>query len=373
MARCKSYDEPEVDRAVDRCLALLGGIEQFVHRGETILLKPNLLAPVPPSRGVTTHPSVIQALARKIADTGARPLIADSPGSPVEVPVLGPFYRITGMEAAAAATGASLGFDLSEVMVNNPDGKFVKAVPVARVMAECDGIINVPKLKTHGFMILSAGIKNLFGCVPGMRKSEFHFRMPKRETFGELLVDIALATRPRLTVLDAVTSMEGHGPAHGDLIQTGLLAASGDVFTLDIVAAHIAGMRAQSIYALKAAIDRGLAPSSVKGVRLLGETSENIAYHFSMPRDVAVFNPFRYFLPARLAERAAELVRPVPVFRRNVCSGCRTCLQKCPAHAIVFRDGIPEVDLAKCISCFCCEELCPAGAVGARRRAFVRK
>lgn len=373
VVRCKSYDEREVERAVDECLSLLGGIDQFVRRGETILLKPNLLAPTPPSRGVTTHPSVIRALARRVGDAGARALIADSPGSPVEVPVLSSFYRITGMEAAAEATGAALGFDLSEVAVNNPDGKFVKTIPVARVMAECDGMINVPKLKTHGFMILSAGIKNLFGCVPGMRKSEFHFKMPKRELFGELLVDIALAMKPRLTVLDAVTSMEGHGPAHGDLTQTGLLAASGDVFALDLVAAHIAGIRAQSVYAIKAAIDRGLTPSSIKAIRLLGEPAEGIAHHFAMPRDVSVFNPFRYFLPRTLAERAAEMVRPVPVFDRNTCSGCQTCLQKCPAHAITIYDGFPRADLDRCISCFCCEELCPKGAVGARRRAFVRK
>ena len=372
VVRCKSYDTAVVEEALNECLALLGGIEQFVRRGETIVLKPNLLAPTPPSRGVTTHPSVIRALALRVRDAGARAVIADSPGSPVEMPVLGALYRITGMEGAASETGATLGFDSSEVTISNPDGKFVKTVPVARMMAECDGIINVPKLKTHGFMVLSAGIKNMFGVVPGMRKSEFHFKMPKRELFGELLVDIALAMKPRLTVLDAVTSMEGHGPAHGDLIETQLLAASGDVFALDLVASHMSGIRAQSIYALKAAIARGLAPASIKEIRLLGETRDNISHHFAMPRDVTVFNPFRYFLPRSLADKAADMVRPVPVFDRRICSGCRTCLRQCPPHAITMHNGFPEVDVDKCISCFCCQELCPKGAVGARRRALVR-
>ncbi|MDP2857529.1 MAG: DUF362 domain-containing protein [Bacillota bacterium] len=372
VSRCKSYEAADVEGALDRCLALLGGMDQFARRGETIVLKPNLLAPMPPSRGVTTHPSVMRALALRLRDAGARVVIADSPGSPVEMPVLSALYRITGMEGVASETGATLGFDSAEVNVSNPDGKFIKTLPLARMMAECDGIINVPKLKTHGFMVLTAGIKNMFGVVPGMRKSEFHFRMPEREMFGELLVDIALATRPRLTVLDAVSSMQGHGPTHGDLIHTGLLVASADVFALDLVAAHIAGMRASSIYPLKAAIARGLAPATMKDIRLLGETAEGIAHHFTMPRDVAVFNPFRYFLPRPLADRAADLVRPVPVFDPKVCTGCRTCFRQCPPHAIEMAGTFPQVNLKKCISCFCCQELCPTGAVGVRRRVFVR-
>jgi uncharacterized protein (DUF362 family)/ferredoxin len=394
VSRCESYAAPVVERALDSCLASLGGIERFAKRGETIVLKPNLLAAMAPSRGVTTHPTVIRALALRLKDTGARAIIADCPGGPVGRSMLPVLYRVTGMEDVAAETGATLSYDNAEVSISNPDGKFVKTIPVSRVMSECDGIINAPKLKTHGYMVLTAGIKNLFGVVPGMRKSEFHLRMPQREMFGELLVDIALAMKPRLTVLDAVQSMQGNGPTHGDLIDTGLLVASPDVFWLDLVAAHIAGIRPTAIYALRAAIARGLAPSSIEGVSLIDATTGSIAHRFEkadiyatgtallrdrisnrmrLPRDVAVFNPFRYFLPKPLADRAAGMARPVPVFDRAVCTGCQTCFKQCPPHAIDMAEGFPQADLDKCISCFCCQELCTRGAVRIKRRAFVRE
>jgi hypothetical protein len=52
----------------------------------------------------------------------------------------------------------------SEVKVPS-DFRF-KRVEVAGEALEADGIINLPKLKTHGQMTLSLGVKNLFDCVP---------------------------------------------------------------------------------------------------------------------------------------------------------------------------------------------------------------
>ena len=49
------------------------------------------------------------------------------------------------------------------------------------------------------------------------------------------------------------------------------------------------------------------------------------------------------------------------------CTGCGACAARCPAHAIVLRDGRPGIDRRACIRCFCCQEFCPAGAMGVRR------
>ena len=80
LVRCPSYETRDVDGAVDRGIHLLGGIERFAAPGETLLLKPNLLAARDASRAVTTHPSVFRAVARRFAGAGAEVSYGDSPG-----------------------------------------------------------------------------------------------------------------------------------------------------------------------------------------------------------------------------------------------------------------------------------------------------
>jgi Ni,Fe-hydrogenase III small subunit/NAD-dependent dihydropyrimidine dehydrogenase PreA subunit len=43
--------------------------------------------------------------------------------------------------------------------------------------------------------------------------------------------------------------------------------------------------------------------------------------------------------------------------------GCQLCVEVCPTEAINLRDGIPEIDLGKCLFCPECEAACPSGAI----------
>ena len=70
-------------------------------------------------------------------------------------------------------------------------GAFVKPV------LEADVIITLPKMKTHGFTLMTGAIKNHLGIIPGPRKAELHRRFPDPEQFGEALLDIYLAATPR--------------------------------------------------------------------------------------------------------------------------------------------------------------------------------
>ena len=62
-------------------------------------------------------------------------------------------------------------------------------------------------------MLLTLGVKNLFGCIVGIRKPEWHFRTGvDREMFAKLLVNIYKAVSPAMTIIDAILAMEGQGP-----------------------------------------------------------------------------------------------------------------------------------------------------------------
>jgi heterodisulfide reductase subunit A len=58
------------------------------------------------------------------------------------------------------------------------------------------------------------------------------------------------------------------------------------------------------------------------------------------------------------------------VVNEELCSGCKTCLDLCPYHAISFIShngtGVAEVNEALCKGCGTCAAACPAGAITAR-------
>ena len=43
--------------------------------------------------------------------------------------------------------------------------------------------------------------------------------------------------------------------------------------------------------------------------------------------------------------------------------GCQLCVEACPTEAIKLREGVPQIDLGRCLFCPECEEACPTGAI----------
>ena len=146
VARCKSYDHVEVSRSLTECLGRIGGIDKFVNPGDNVVLKANLLCPSRPSRGTTTHPSVVAAVAKMVRRIGGRPLIVDSPGGIPRYTSsnLRELYHVTGMVDAAEKGHAELNFDTSFVSVSIPDAKLIRRFDVIKPVLEADCAINLP-------------------------------------------------------------------------------------------------------------------------------------------------------------------------------------------------------------------------------------
>jgi uncharacterized protein (DUF362 family) len=209
LVKCPGYGSPGLEAALERALAPLGGMAAFVRPGQRVLIKPNMLGAYAPERQVTTHPALVLAVGRLALAAGGRVTIADSPA-------LEPFARVaakTGLAQAAAALGAEIR-ELSEpTPAPAAPGAVFKGLQLARLALTAEVIINLPKLKTHGQMLLTLGVKNLFGTVVAQRKSEWHLVAGvDRPHFADLLLDIQQTLKPALTILDGVWGMEGRGP-----------------------------------------------------------------------------------------------------------------------------------------------------------------
>ncbi len=207
LEKVESYDGEAVKAGLVNLLAPLGGIETFVKPGERVLIKPNMLSAKPPEAAVTTHPAVLRAVIELVQSAGAVALVGDSPG----FGTLRSVAKRSGMLAVVEATGAEL-VEFSETRAVASTGKF-RRFEVAAAYLQADRVINLPKLKTHEMMTLTCGVKNLFGILVGAAKPAWHLQAGfDRELFARVLLEIYQLRPPDLTIVDAITAMEGDGP-----------------------------------------------------------------------------------------------------------------------------------------------------------------
>ncbi|MDR1875501.1 MAG: DUF362 domain-containing protein [Synergistaceae bacterium] len=376
-----SYDGEGIESAVAAIFEYFGGIENFVSPGSRVLLKVNLVAGHRPDRRVTTDPSVVRAAARLVLDAGGHPVIADSPG-------------IDGFARAAQKAGfmdvaGELGIPCVELtdpvpLPVAPDASFHK-IEVARRVLESDLIINLPKMKTHAQMLLTLGVKNMFGCVVAQRKAEWHYNVGlRREVFASLLLDIWNGIRSAcgagiLTIMDGVIGMDGFGPTGGNPFPYGVVAGATDALTMDFRLCRMMGVRLEDYPLWQAAALRHMPQCDPDEGDLAGDFSaEHVWKGLDIPRlDSLSVLPVLSRLPFGKILEQALTSRPVHLPDR--CVGCGKCAGMCRAGAIALRGTTLSFDYGKCIRCYCCHEMCPANAIefrdGLLRKAmkFLRK
>jgi uncharacterized protein (DUF362 family) len=110
-------------------------------------------------------------------------------------------------------------------------------------------------------LTITLGVKNLFGCVPGKMKAWWHMEAGKdSQRFGEMLVETAKAIDPNLTILDGIIGHEGNGPSGGEPRHLGVLAASPNVFALDLAMLEILQVPAHQVPTVAASQRLGVCP-----------------------------------------------------------------------------------------------------------------
>ena len=362
ISSCESYAANAVAASLDAVLAPLGGMAAFVRPGDRVLLKVNLLSRALPERAVTTHPELVRAVIRAAKAAGAEVTVGDSPGGPNTPSGVRHIWEDSGIGAVCAEESVALVlFDDDCVRVSNPEGSLFGAFTLGQAVVDTDVLITLPKFKTHGLMMFTGAVKNLFGCIPGLEKAQYHLKVPDRDDFGSMLVDLMLACKPSLAIMDAVVGMEGEGPAGGTARHVGAILASADSVSLDFVASAMAGLDPLEVYTNKAAARRGLGPSTMADIEIVGPDWRTMSpADFALPaRDLAAL------LPPWLARRLRGWTTARPVLRRpSECTGCKKCEESCPVRAITVGSAGPVFNHAACIRCYCCQELCPPQVIG---------
>ena len=368
-----SYDPAEMEKAVEAHFELLR-LDEMLRPGMKVTLKPNLLLKRRPEEGTTTHPALVTAIIRRLQKVGVTDItIADSPGGLYTVSQLTAIYRASGMEQAAKETGAKLNFDVTSVETPSKNGVISPSFPIIRPIIEADLVISVCKLKSHCMAGLSGGVKNLFGCIPGLTKPDYHWRYPKEEDFCSMLLDLCGTVRPAVTFCDAVIAMEGDGPSAGTLRQTNMTLCSTSPYELDLVLCRIIGREENEILTVRLAKERGICEKTFDEAELCGD--EPFFYpDFIRPRTMSM--DFLSKVPGFLRPIARPIVDTFLTTKHHIdlkkCVGCGKCAESCPAHTIRVEKGKARIIRSGCIRCYCCHEMCPVRAIEVKQNPLFR-
>lgn len=373
LVKCDSYESGLVYKSVEKAIELLGGIEKFVKKGDKVLIKPNLLSPKSPDKAVTTHPEVVRAVIKIVKEIGAIPFVGDSPGGNVVgscqtkrfLATIEKYWKETGMQKVCEEEGAQLvSFETGGVEVFRlKNRKYVSEIHLAKIIFSFDVIINIPKLKTHGMVLFTGAIKNLYGCVPGLIKAQYHKLAIHPDDFSGVLVDIYSLVKPKFSIIDGIYGMDGNGPSAGRIKKFSVIIAGEDAVAVDAVASIIMGFKdPKEVPTTKIAYKQGLGECDLKKIEILGEKLEEVKQKdFIKPT-----NAILKMAPQWLINLVSKFIWSYPEINKDKCVNCRMCLKSCPMQAIEINDGYPFVNRKKCIACMCCHELCNYYAVDIR-------
>ncbi len=215
-------------------IAYLGGMNRFVKKGQSVLIKPNIGWDRSPEYGANTDPVLIGAIVKECFNSGASQVYVldhtcDSWKS---------CYKNSKIEEYAVNSGAKIVPANSEdyyVKTSIPRGKILKEAYVHKLFLQCDVVINVPVLKHHSSTSITASMKNLMGVV--WDRSEWH-----RNGLHQCIADFSTLRQPDLCILDGWRVMLKNGPrgySASDAVKYEYLFISTDPVAIDAAGAAV--------------------------------------------------------------------------------------------------------------------------------------
>jgi len=240
---------------------VLGGMKAFVKRGDVVVVKPNIGWDRTPDYAANTNPEVVSTLVRLCLEAGAKKVkVFDrSVNDPRRC------YVQSGIADAVKKAGGEVSYiderKFRDVKIN---GSVLKSWPLYTELMEADKVINVPIAKHHGLSRLTLGMKNWMGVMGGSRAS-IH------QKINESLVDISMAIKPTLIVLDAVRVLTANGPQGGnlkDVKKLDTIVAGVNQVAVDAYGTTLFGLKSNDIGYVRIAAQKGFGPMDIARMKI---------------------------------------------------------------------------------------------------------
>ncbi|MBN1472438.1 MAG: DUF362 domain-containing protein [Syntrophaceae bacterium] len=277
-AKDKNQDMPDLvavkngepDVMFKKAIQLMGGMEKFVKKGQTVVVKPNIGFPRKPEVGANTNPLLVKTIIEQCYLAGAKKVyVFDSPVMPIFSNARN-CYKTSGIEDAAKAAKAIVvtpdDFNYREVKI--PGGKTLETADVNNIVLDSDIFINVPVLKHHGSVHLTIAMKNLMGIVKN--RMVYHLT-----GLDQCIADFCMFKKPDLNIVDAYRVLMSNGPGgpRGDnppnVEMKKTLLMSRDIVAVDAAAAKIFGKNPEDIEYIKIGHQQKIGNMNLKDLKIV--------------------------------------------------------------------------------------------------------
>jgi uncharacterized protein (DUF362 family) len=265
-----------VERMLRRLIEATGAMDKL-RPGDSVMIKPNLVASRKDWIGIDTDPRVIEALVKCLKDRGVhRITVGDGSGMGSNATKA---FEYCGYRDLSIRYGLRLVDLEKDEFIKKPvsiEGPF-KNLEIARTVYECDFFINVPVMKAHNETLITCSLKNLKGTMPRSMKTAFH-----SVDLHRAIAQLNSILVPDLIVVDGLRgdlySETGHDPISMDRIILGT-----NPVEVDSVVADTLGYAPRSIRHIAYSTDAGLGICDLKEIRIRSLNRPSVKKRFSAP------------------------------------------------------------------------------------------
>ena len=239
------------DKMFDAGIKSLGGMQSFVKKGQTVVVKPNIAWDVNPELAANTHPLLVQRIVEHCFEAGAKKVyVFDHTCDQWRNT-----YKKSGIEKAVKHAGGTMAPGNNEKYFHpvQVTGKRLKDAQEHELVLESDVFINVPVLKSHGSASITVSMKNLMGIVWDRR----HWHS---NDLHQCIADFSCYRKPDLSVVDAYNVMMQNGPrgvSTDDVVNMKSQLISTDMVTADTAAAKLFGINPDDVEYIRYAAQQG--------------------------------------------------------------------------------------------------------------------
>ena len=303
----ETQTEADIKAALEDLFNRLGGIGKYVKKGQTVVLKPNVVADHGMmggkyTGGVVTDIRVLKGLIELLLPVAGKVIVAE--GSSINRSATSKMFELYGYPKLIDLDPKKVSLvDLNrDELVEKPvpAGKRMKSRKVPRTIEEADVVISIPVMKIHFAAGVSLGVKNLQGAMPPLEKYMTHF-------FGlwQNLVNIHHVVKPKLTIIDGIVGQEDFGPVSGTPKTMNLLIGGENPVAVDAVTMRVMGLDPHISPPVLLAYLQGLGPIEPEKIEVLGTPIDKVVTTFKQP-----------FLNL-------ESGKDFRIYASDACTGCR--------------------------------------------------
>jgi uncharacterized protein (DUF362 family) len=317
--------EQRLDGAVEQLINLLGNLEDIIPGGSQVMVKPNLVFP-PTDRGIT-HPELIEAVVRLVAQTSPKEILIAEGSADVYT---SQGFRFQGVGLIASRYGARM-VDLnleSGVKTPVPEGLGREYVMVPEAVAQSDVFISLPVFKLWSNP-MSLSLKNLIGlygaryyghnkdsisrtddieyALPGEVGTEQSAHKPRTEMS---ICAINSAVKTHLAIIDA---LEG-GDGRGNFMRLNTLIGGCNPVAVDTVALRMSDFTASEYETFRLCTDYGLGPCTLDAIEVTGEAIDKVAFDLTRLREGVLEMPVAFCLDLLSTGELRQIQRALRIY-----------------------------------------------------------